>query len=60
MEKKYLSPAEVEEIYNLDRGTLANWRTKAKGPAFNKCGRKILYSVIELDEYMQKHKVRTN
>jgi hypothetical protein len=59
LEKKYLSPQEVENIYALDKGTLANWRCNGNGPEFVKCGRKVLYSVNTLDEWLLKHVVRT-
>ena len=59
MEQKYLNPKEVEQIYRIKSGTLANWRNQGRGPGYVKYGRKILYSVKELEEWCQSCQVRT-
>ena len=59
MERKYLEPKEVEKIYRIKVGTLANWRSQGKGPVYSKCGRKVLYSVVKLDEWYKINQVRT-
>lgn len=60
MKKKYLSPKEVEAIYGISAGTLANWRMYGKGPAYSKVGRLIRYEVTTLDEFFQRHLVLTS
>lgn len=59
MTKKSLSAKQVEEVYGLDAGTLANWRTKGKGPEYIKVGGRVLYMVDKLEAYLRQHKVRT-
>ena len=55
-EKKQLTPKEVEEIYGISTGTLANWRSKKKGLPYIKDGR-IYYDIEDLDEYFKNKKV---
>ena len=43
MERRLLKPKEVEKVYNIDAGTLANWRCQGRGPVYVKYGRKVLY-----------------
>lgn len=51
---RYLNTQEVAERLRLSEGTLANWRTKGEGPRYVKLGRKVLYSVAEVDAYEQR------
>ena len=60
MDKKFLSPREVEEIYGIDSGTLANWRTYGKGPSYIKVGRLIKYVIADLEEYFERHRIQTS
>jgi len=32
-------------------GTLANWRSKGRGPKFLKVGRKVLYRNLDIDKF---------
>ena len=59
MEQKYIQPIEVEYLYRIKIGTLANWRCQGRGPAYVKFGRKILYSVKVLEDWCKNHQVRT-
>lgn len=59
MEHKYLKPKEVEEIYRIKTGTLANWRNQGRGPGYIKYGRKVLYPVIEMEKFCQTYQIRT-
>ena len=59
MEKKLLKPREVEKIYRIDAGTLANWRYQGRGPSYVKYGRKVLYPVIEMDRWAKGNMVKT-
>lgn len=60
MDKKCLMSHEVEEIYRIPVGTLANWRNQGKGPGYIKYGRKILYPVSELEKWCQTNQVKTS
>ena len=44
----------------LGRGlrTLQRWRTKGKGPAFTKIGRKVFYELNDLQEWIDRGKIR--
>lgn len=60
MQRRYLSPKEVEAIYGVNAGTLANWRLYGKGPAYCKVGRLIRYEVSNLEKFFQQHIVLTS
>ena len=59
MERRLLKPKEVEKIYNIDAGTLANWRCQGRGPAYVKYGRKVLYPIRALEVWCESHQVQT-
>lgn len=50
---KFLSAAEVSQRWGgaVSTGTLANWRTKKKGPPYQKLGSKVRYPVAQLEEW---------
>lgn len=54
-EKTKLTAAEVVKRWDgaITVGTLANWRCKEQGPAFQKFGRKVRYPVAELEKWEQ-------
>lgn len=49
-EPKFLTPAQVVERWDgaVTTGTLANWRTRGEGPAFQKFGTRVRYPVDAL------------
>ncbi len=58
MQKRFLTPKEVEKIYGINRRTLANWRWAKKGPTYIKLGsRRVLYPVKALEEWIQSNAV---
>lgn len=57
--KEYLTPEEVELVYGLKASTLANKRTKAKGPEYIKDGEKILYKQQTVKTYLESRTVWT-
>ena len=59
MERRLLKPKEVEKVYNIDAGTLANWRCQGRGPVYVKYGRKVLYPIRALEVWCQSHQVQT-
>ena len=59
--KKWISPREVEKVYSIPVGSLANRRCLGLPPAYVKCGsKKILYSVEDLEKWLESQKVRVN
>ena len=40
-------------------GTLANWRTYGRGPAYVRLGRLVRYQVADLEEWIERRRVRT-
>ena len=59
MERKYLTPKEVEDMLCIHKGTLANWRCQGRGPAYIKYGRKVLYPIGEIEAWLAANRVRT-
>ena len=41
-------------------GTLANWRTYGRGPAYVRLGRLVRYQVAELEAWIERKTVRTS
>jgi len=65
--KKYLRPKEVEEIYSIKTSTLSKQRQGNYGLPYTVVGRRkneqrggvILYSIDEINEFLNKHKRKT-
>jgi hypothetical protein len=55
---KYITPDEVEALYGIPSGTLAQWRLRKVGPDYYKVGRSVKYRVEELEEFFNKGRVR--
>ena len=47
-----IAASEVPNRFPLNRGTLANLRCQGKGPKFYKIGKKVIYRVSDLEEYL--------
>jgi hypothetical protein len=68
MDKKYMGSKEAAKYLCIGEGTLNGWRTEGKGPPYYKLnglknvgrshwsnnGRRILYSIKDLDEWVEK------
>lgn len=37
--------------------TLRNWRTERKGPAYSKVGRRVVYSEVDLLDYLRRNRI---
>ena len=57
--KKMASASEIAEMFSLSTGTLGNWRSQKKGPAFYRARRKVLYSIEEVDRWIKSQMTRT-
>ena len=67
MNKKYIRPKDVEEIYGIKESTLSRQRWGKYGLPFNIVGRApskrnggiILYNVDEVEDYLNKNHMGT-
>lgn len=57
--KERLQPPEVERLYGVSTGTLANWSSAGHGPQFERCGRAILYPHDALRRFFSAGRVVT-
>jgi hypothetical protein len=58
--KKAISPAELEAIYGIPRGSSANMRWAKKGPKYYKAGaRRVIYMVEDVEEWLSRNPVLT-
>lgn len=48
MSEKHLTPQATAERLGVTVGTLANWRTKNRGPSYLKVGRSVRYRARDL------------
>jgi len=53
-----LLPREVADRFRMNMHTLANWRLQGRGPKFIKCGKKVLYPLVEVEAW-EKANLRT-
>jgi len=59
MTTKTLTPQQCREIYGLNPGTLANMRLNKVGPKYYKLGKKVLYRVEDIEQWLNKNVVLT-
>ena len=50
--REYLPVEEAARFLGLSKQQLDLWRIKGGGPAFHKVGRKVLYAVADLRDFM--------
>ena len=60
-ERKMLSPAEVEAVFGIPRGSLANLRSAKKGCRFFKVGggRRVKYRLEDVKTWVESQPVLT-
>lgn len=57
-QKLLYTPQEVAQLLNIKINTLAVWRSRQKeGPNYIHVGRKVLYPVADLHEWIESQKV---
>ena len=56
--KEYLTEREVELLFSVPVATLQTWRSRGRGPAYIKDGKKVLYSTQKLREYFNDREVK--
>lgn len=53
-----LTTFEAARLLGISPGTLANWRSKGRGPVFVKLGAAVRYWQRDLAEFVQRHRVQ--
>ncbi len=58
------TPANVDtyraaELIGMSKRTLEKWRSEGNGPPFLKLGRRVLYSVADLEEWLRSRRRRS-
>ncbi len=51
----YFDVRECARSLGVSCSTLARWRVSGEGPTYYKVGRRILYSVIEVETWVHRH-----
>jgi hypothetical protein len=60
LKKRAITPAELEAIYGIPRGSAANLRWQKKGPKYYKAGpRRVIYMVEDVEEWLSRNPVLT-
>ncbi len=60
VKKKAITPAELEAIYGIPRGSSANMRWAKRGPKYFKAGpRRVIYMVEDVEEWLSRNPVLT-
>jgi hypothetical protein len=59
-QKMFLKSKEVEELYGLKAQTLANWRYQGVDPKYHKIGGAVRYKVEDLNDFMEKGRIKTD
>ncbi len=54
---QYVDEREAARILGLSRGTLSNWRTLRRGPAYVRVGRAIRYPLAEIVAFAEAGRV---
>lgn len=57
--RKALTPQDCRDIYGLNPGTLANMRFSKTGPRYYKLGKKVLYRVEDIEQWLNANVVLT-
>ncbi|MBN2631404.1 MAG: helix-turn-helix domain-containing protein [Rhodobacteraceae bacterium] len=52
-QREYLDNDAAASFLGLQSNTLEVWRTKREGPPFVRVGRKVMYAVADLREWME-------
>ena len=60
IERRAMTPSDVEIAYSIPRGSLANMRWRRVGPRYFKTGkRKVIYLVSDIEAWIAKSPVQT-
>jgi len=60
IKKRAITPRELEAIYGIPRGSLANLRWSKRGPKYYKAGlRRVIYMVEDVEEWLSRNPILT-
>ena len=59
VDRRFLSAKEVADLLRTTPGYLANQRMRGDGPPYFKFERKVLYEEKALNDWLEKHNVKT-
>ena len=59
MEVQYLTEKQVSEITSIPIPTLRNDRHRKRGLPYSKFGNTVRYSIKDIVEFMDKHRIKT-
>ena len=54
-DQKHFSPKKMAEKHDLSESYLAKLRTYGGGPAYIKCGRRVLYDASVFEDWLESH-----
>ena len=57
MQKEFLTSKELAVLLHISIATLKNWRKQGRGCPYIKVGRKILYELSDVKQWLKAHKV---
>jgi len=52
MDKQLLTQQRLSELIDVSERTLERWRVEGSGPVFCRAGRKVLYRLEDVDEWL--------
>ena len=59
MERRYLTAKETAELIRTTAGVLANLRMRGEGPRYIKLNRKCLYDLRDVENWLDRRRIRT-
>jgi len=59
VEKVALSGEEIEKLYGIDAGTLANYRSRREGCRFFKVNKRVFYKKVDFEKWFFSNPVLT-
>lgn len=59
MDRRFLTAKEVAALLRTTPGHLANQRMRGEGPPYFKFERRVLYEEKTLNDWLEKHNVKT-
>lgn len=54
-----LNNKEAANFLSIKPETLAKWRSEHRGPRYSKIGRRVVYKVQDLEEFLEQNKIET-
>lgn len=61
MKQKQISstPQEISAVFGIPAGTLANLRSQKRGPKYYKRGRRVIYFIQDIEQWLKSQPVQT-